>query len=1591
MAGRVNTKFVITLSAVLVLVFGGLLGAALWIKLHNAPDLIRKGDARMEAGKALLAAGKSAEAQAEFEAAEKLYSKAVYKEQMNADYVQKWVDSLRAWVPESQSRAQDAFRQRLVPSLRQVAIARKNDVKAHREYLDLLYRGNRSAPSRAGAEALISDVDRTLLYFRGDPKENGEAQVLRRYRGLIVTSMMASRGMELTTEQMDQALADLEAAYKADPTDSESGVAVMSWYDARARMARTNNKTELADELDAKARESIEGFAKAHPDDTLGALRSLYMKVYLGQKSIKEGQMKSREAYEAGRALAKSLEPDFKHACELVKARGGDLTSDELGALQELDVFFNPEGGFAITQQALRTLIEKHPDRPEAYHALATIMSDRDSIPEAMSLLQKIVDMPPLPVGMEGLSLYGLKSQALYLQAVYSFQQWETENAKDPQGEAAKALLAASKKYRADMAVYTGSDSEQLRFVDGLHKFAEGDWLGAKVLLAEYIRRYPGQNIKADWTLAQCELRLRNSGAALEMLNRIVSIRPDIPGPVVQRAALLNDLGRTSEAVAALEDFLSVNPDNPPAKDLLTRIQIASGTAKATDPVEASIIEARRFMQGSESEPPDPEAAVTRLEKAIQENPDPRLHLMLASLRLDQGDQKAAIAVLETGRAAYPDNKDIAIFLEGVKSDDPVAWRVKQIDEQKDASEVERLLAKYTLWSTAAAGVAGTNQASRGPAWTAEANAALDKAAELAPDDQRVVDRVFTVAITAKDWARAEKMVEKAAAKDFDRAGGAMYKGRLLYARGQAVEAATVLREAADKGIADVMSLRLLAIIYQQLGRADDAETYFKEAIKLRPSDAPTQVMYLTVLQQSGRTAEALAKAKEAEPACRTSQEFMNLLLNLEGAAGKPEDALARRKAIHDKDPRNVGNTLALAGLYIDAKQWKDAQDVLTELRKIGDGSDLALAEARLYAEQGDYAKSQQAMDDFIKRQDPKALKWDTFVAFGRFLIDRKQYPEGIAMMRRGEDFQDPKVMEADRAVGEALIEIGQPDVAVVVLKAIVDAGADGPRQEVRIRLAELCAGQGASLATQGNAEASRAMFQQANELLQQVKPPAEIAIQTQVMLGRAEVARGLKDDKKATELFNQAVAQFPTDPMVYFRRAQFQLARGQAGAPDALLDLDAAIRVRPSFWQARRLRSFVYFGMGGDENIKKAIDEVKETLRINPSLDDLRIQLLNELITRDLASEASEVADGAAKARPNDIPLVMNMGQAFAQAGEWARAADYFRLGWQRSARKRPDIAQTLLNAVLNVPNPNLNEADEILRDVQKLGQVDASGKKVDAVLTNSGLLLARAKLLMKRGRANDAIKDIMVSMTAITVKPPTADEIGTWAQEVRRMFPKPEDELEILTRKDVPAPFYEWSLYLRGSLLSESPATRAQAGTVLNDLLAKSKTPDVRRLSYRVLGTTEFLQGRYDVAEAMWRKGAAEFPDDWELNNNLAYVLARHLNRSKDALPFAESAAKGAKAIPEALDTYGYVLMQVGRVPDAETQFRNALSIVRSNSTRASVLLHLTRCLLEQNKKEEARVQMDAVRKLMEKDPAIESQNRTEFDELNRRLGSP
>src|SRR5262249_41559333 len=160
------------------------------------------------------------------------------------------------------------------------------------------------------------------------------------------------------------------------------------------------------------------------------------------------------------------------------------------------------------------------------------------------------------------------------------------------------------------------------------------------------------------------------------------------------------------------------------------------------------------------------------------------------------------------------------------------------------------------------------------------------------------------------------------------------------------------------------------------------------------------------------------------------SPDFINTLLTLEASVGDLKASTSRREAILKKDTEhtNSGNTLALAGLYIDDKKYDEASKLLDLVR----ASDkrpavqmiVTLTEGRLYAEQKQIDKVLAAFDEHIKRQDPKTLTPQVFIDLGRFLIDRKEYPKGIEMIQRGEQYQNPKVMEADRAVAEILVEI---------------------------------------------------------------------------------------------------------------------------------------------------------------------------------------------------------------------------------------------------------------------------------------------------------------------------------------------------------------------------------------------------------------------------------------------------------------------------------------------------------------------------------------------------------------------------------------
>ena len=230
MAGKVNKNFIITLVAGLAGVFVLMALAYVFLLKNSAADLALEGDRRMTQG--------------QYDKAQEYFSKAVNKEQTNADYLVKWRESLLKLAPENVVTYRDMV-ERWRLATRQLAKISKKDVAPKREYLDWLREDMTGMEfSRQAHESLIGETTSLLTLHKGDPA-GGEWETLRRFRGLAkmeVFAFVEDSRPEVAAEAQD----DLLAAMGADPADTESAVVLRSLHLVQA--SRAQKRSQLDEE-----------------------------------------------------------------------------------------------------------------------------------------------------------------------------------------------------------------------------------------------------------------------------------------------------------------------------------------------------------------------------------------------------------------------------------------------------------------------------------------------------------------------------------------------------------------------------------------------------------------------------------------------------------------------------------------------------------------------------------------------------------------------------------------------------------------------------------------------------------------------------------------------------------------------------------------------------------------------------------------------------------------------------------------------------------------------------------------------------------------------------------------------------------------------------------------------------------------------------------------------------------------------------------------------------------------------------------------------------------------------------------------------
>ena len=498
MAGRVNKKFVVTLSLGLLAIFALMAGAGVFLLKNSAKDLAKVGDKKM--------------ADKQYDKAVEYFAKAVNKEQTNTIYLNKWRDALRSLAPETMVQYRDYFQQ-WQNATRQLARVQKDNVAAQREFLELV-KGSLSPYEfdRAAQDGMVQEASALINLHTGKPA-GGEWETLKRYRGTAKQDIV-NYVKDAKPEVAKEAEADLLAALAADPADSETALSLETLYLVLAARANEKSLADQASEYEQKSAKIIAAAAEKKPNEPLLQLAQLRRDFALSHRELIK-QRTASNISELARQLQTQLRPQLDGAMASIRAMdAAKITPRIIDQMRSMETFLDPTGKLMFTEEAIELAIAKRPTDAQLWAQKADLLASRENFTGAMEAVQRILALPIPPTSLEGLRLFAMRNNAQYLEALWAARL--AGSAKDDQKAPA---LAKAKAMREKLVALEAPDSPSVMFVDAQLAFVENDNGKANRLLDQYAKAMRNRpNVEALYLQAQVADKLNQPGLAKEKL-----------------------------------------------------------------------------------------------------------------------------------------------------------------------------------------------------------------------------------------------------------------------------------------------------------------------------------------------------------------------------------------------------------------------------------------------------------------------------------------------------------------------------------------------------------------------------------------------------------------------------------------------------------------------------------------------------------------------------------------------------------------------------------------------------------------------------------------------------------------------------------------------------------------------------------------------------------------------------------------------------------------------------------------------------------------------------------------------------------------
>jgi len=1540
MAGKVNKKFLIIFSSIIVGLAAVVGGVGIYVWMGRADRLMSMGEESRAQAVALIerveqqrdelekarASGDaqriesltrslsdlSKEADEAVRIGENRVGRIVSRDPGNTEARDLWLWFMNRLKPEDDQIYEKKFSE-LVEGLRQNAEQRMTNLDAQHRYLSFVLRATRAGTIPPGAGRRLNPFELSQHVDRFDSQtQNMRVEGWESLRGYRAIGRLAEARQEYArsrdaTEKLialvNGARDDIDAVIEASgdkPVRSEVIQAIAEHFTLRNEIYRITGANDASAAFVRAEIDRLNTLAERGDGDPVAKLL-LHIMYYSNaiRQTIGEPPLVADGRGTEALANQRARFPEILASIEDMPDDRALASWFELSQyLQEAEPLATNSFGYEQTRRFLRRIWEAQPEavvipmRLASMSQVAGRVGDGvDDYAEALDVLDRVEKLPRLPIGIDGIRQLTLRTELLAMRSSITLDRWRVA-ALLADGDATVKHAATLGELTKALAARVSEENRYLLLCQAREAFVSGNFTRASTLIDSALSRGAQPSAQINWMRGRMALARGNTTIAVRYLEPLVEIQSTARRSYrLDLAQAYESDGRIREAMLQYEAVQREIGEGASAgiDAKVASMRASLGEGQVDDPIRQALIEASLALQGAGINPGDPALAMGILEEAIEAHGhSAQLYERIAEIRLETGDTQGAIETLERLIASGVGEPRHDEFLQKIRVGDVNQIALSRIDEL-DIPLNQKRLRRATLYRS-------LRQIDR-------AKAELQAILTDEPGNTLAIEQMFQIAVAGADIASAERFAQRARELNIDNVDGAYFRGIVASMRNDRATALGLLQRAVDRQPDNIPFLQALASEQTLADRTSEAVATYERSIELRANDEGVLYDYVTLLQRLGREPRALQVLRAAEVSVSRSNRLRSLRLDLEARIGDRAAALAAREAILAQNPRDAQNAAALIGMYNEFGQWSSARRLLDRLRAEDDRLVFVILDAEWHALQSDEQRGQQVINEYLQKAYAEGRESEApqiFMSLGEYFSRRGQFQRAESEFERAASMSPDDDTRALRMLADTRRRLGQHARAAEAFEQIIAKQGANPDPSMQMELTQ-------SLLRAGQID-------EAERVIVSLRQREEYDYKVTIL--RARIAEAREDLPAARAAFDEALKTFPDASDLWASRAELSYRQGlrrgsQQLIRDAIRDIDEGIRRDPSRVELHRFKALASLELGLNAEAATAF---REAVRVSRGARTVTLEAVARMLRVERFGDAAEFAEAAVTQNPTDGDLAYDIGQTFASAGRHEQATRYFRFAWERSPDQRTGLAYA--EALMSQTPPRTPAAQSVFSDL---------GSSV--VESDWQLLLVRAVMFRAQGRQDPSAQDALRSFelaSALRQGP------QRWLSYLERRAPLEADRmalLQILARR---AAWKPWSDLFRARIIGADKAREGEAMSILRTLVG-SENADVQRLASLQLADLLVRASNFAEAEGVLRQARSRSPQDAGYLSGLAYVLARGDGDADEAMTLARSATQIAPDSPEPYNALGWAHWRKGNLNEAQTHLTRAHEMVR------------------------------------------------------------